>query len=172
MKKICLAALLFFAFQNLFFAQNTNSKSAYKTWFYLQNPRNAFSAEIEQLKDSSILVSLVKSPTPDRFDIPVTRINEIHWRKKGKTGRGIGAGAAIGFGLGFIFGVGTAHDEPDSFIYISPVEYGLGFGIVGGLVGGVVGGIVSAFDTKFFIGGSQTKYEQEKEKLRQLARQR
>jgi hypothetical protein len=164
MRKICFAVFLAFALFDFLLAQ--------KTVFHLQNPTNSFTAKVEQLKDSSILVSSGQTSSLEQFDIPVTRINEIHWRKKGKTGRGIGTGAAIGFGLGFIFGVATAHDEPDSFIYISPVEYGLGFGIVGGLVGGVVGGIVSAFDTKFFIGGSQTKYEQQKEKLQQLTGRR
>lgn len=166
MKGFCLAAIFVFTLQNGLFAQKTD----YKVWFRLQKPSSNLNAQIEQLKDSSIVVSSVKTPTLDKFDIPVTRINEIHWREKGKIGRGMGIGAAIGFGVGFILGVGTAHGEPSDFIYISPVEQGLGFGIIGGLAGGVVGGIVSAFDTKISIGGSQAKYEKQKEKLRQLTR--
>ena len=168
MKKICLAVSLLFALQHFLFAQNQPSKTTFKTWFYLQKPKSAFSAKAEQMKDSSILVSSLKASQLDNFDIPVNRIEEIRWREKGRVGRGIGAGAAVGFGLGFIVGFGTASGEPSDFLYISPGEQGLIFGILGGLIGGVVGGIVSAFDTKVSIGGSQSEYERQKEKLKQL----
>lgn len=164
MKKICFAVFLAFALSDFLFAQ--------KTVFHLQNPNNTFSAKVEQLKDSSILVSSGKAPSLEQFDIPVTRVREIHWRTKGQTGRGIGTGAAIGFGVGFILGFGTAKGKPSDFIYISPGEQGLGVGILGGLIGGVVGGIVSSFSTKITIGGKQTEYERQKEKLRQLTGRR
>jgi len=168
MKKICLAFSLFFAFQNFLSAQEASSKSAYKTLFYLQKPPMTLDAKIEQLKDSSILVSSAAKPALGKFDIPVTRISEIHWREKGKTGRGIATGAAIGFSLGFIIGFGTTRSDPSDFIYVSPAAIGLGVGLVGGLAGGITGGIVSSFDTSIPISGSQTKYEQQKERLRQI----
>ncbi len=164
MKKICLVVFLALPLSTLLFAQ--------KTTFHLQNPTNSFAVKVEQLKDSSILVSSGKTSSFEQFDIPVTRVREIHWRKKGQTGRGIGTGAAIGFGLGFILGFGTAKGKPSDFIYISPGEQGLGVGIFGGLIGGAVGGIVSSFSTKITIGGSQSEYERQKEKLRQLTGRR
>ena len=58
--------------------------------------------------------------------------------------------------------------DPSDYVYVPPLGVGLGLGLAGGLVGGVVGGIVSSFNTKVYIDGSQTKYKQQREKLRHL----
>ena len=178
MKEICLAMIFVFALQNCLLAQDSLSESNYKTWFHLQNPHNAFIAQIEQLKDTSILVSLPKSKRYE--DVPIVRIDKILYRKKGRRGRGVGIGTGIGFGVGFIVGLAVGEDpsdpstQPGAYPIEAPTRIEAGFilGIPGGLVGGIVGGVIGSARTKIPINGSQTKYAQQKEKLRQLAKQR
>jgi hypothetical protein len=168
MKGFCLAAIFAFALQGHLISQDFD----YKTWIYLKNRRSALRMDIEQLKDSSILISSFSSPGVKKYEeVSIERIKAIRWQKKGRPGRSMTIGAGIGFGLGFIVGIAISSDsEPSDYFYIHPVAVGFGLGIAGGLTGVIVGGIVNSINTSIPIRGSQTKYERQKEKLRELTR--
>lgn len=172
MKTVSLLFICSVGFQISIFSQVDTSIKSEKD-FYVAHLKSVSKATVKgsiiELKDSSVVFSKFINPTTTKiFEIDVTQIEKIKFRKKGHPGIGKCTlyGFAAGIGIGAILGFASGGDGPNEFIIISAGEKALLGSILFGLVGTTVGACIGTFgEIEIPIKGKLSKYKLKKQEM-------
>jgi len=159
MKNLKLIALVVMILSmNFIYAQEKTKKvNIYKTWVSLID-KSEVHGFLSQLKDSSILVTDIK--TEESWEIDIKDIQKIKIRRGNSTGRGALIGCASGLVVGALIGLA----EGDSFF--SKEETAVLSGVFFSGVGAGAGAIIGTVKKKFDINGNISNYNKNIQQLR------
>jgi len=132
---------------------------------------SVFQGYLSSISDSTIIASRdqiyagIRSNSSTGKLFHYSNVDQISFRRKGSTGRGVLIGAVSGLVIGTIIGYASYQEpphEPDALFYF---DFGPGVdaaagGTVGMLSGAVIGGLIGHFASKTFV------IKGKKEKLR------
>jgi hypothetical protein len=136
--------------------------SSYKTWITLSPDQSKLKGFLYEKNDSSVIIregfknfremasqeitydDLLNLPL-DYSSIPITNIDKMKARKKGRVGRGVFIGALTGFAVGGLIGAISGDDPPDTYMALTAGEKALILGMPLAAVGAGVGGLLGSF---------------------------
>ncbi len=169
MKTLKLIALVVMILSmNFIYTQEKVQKvKIYKTWIIL-NDESKIHGILYQLKDSSILVTNIK--TEESQEIDIKDIQKIKIRRKNSIGRGAVIGGVSGLVVGGIVGYMNG-DDPDgiSLFKMSAEEKAVSTGVGFLPIGAGVGILVGTIKKKFDINGNISNYNKNIQQLRKYA---
>lgn len=134
-------------------ALQTKQKQYYKTWINTMDQSSKINGYLIEAGDSLTLISSLSDNT--RISIPVSNIQKIKFRAKGKLGRTVLFGALAGFMVGGVIGL-SREEEDYSNCYLfctTRSEKAWGAAWAGTQLGALLGGIIGIFKIKFPING-------------------
>jgi hypothetical protein len=156
---------------------NSQKKENYYTWVEVLKGKHLKKGYLTDLDNNSLYYISVrdfkewrKGIIHNEIEIPVNNIDYLKFRKKNKILKSTILGAVIGgFGTGISFVIINELDKPCSgwLCFSNSEVYTLGF-VLGVIPGAIVGAIIGQSKTKIYIGGNQTNYTRQKEKLKKF----
>ena len=136
--------------------------NSYKTWIKLNPDQSKFKGFLYEKNDSSVIIregfgdfkeidskeitydDLMTLPL-EYSSIPLSNIDEMKARRKGRVGRGVFLGALTGFAIGGLIGAVDGDDPPDTFMALTAGEKALMLGVPLAAIGAGVGGWLGSF---------------------------
>ncbi len=134
----------------------------YKTWITL-NDESEIHGILYQLKDSSIVVTNIK--TEESQEIDVKDIQKIKIRRKNSIGRGALIGGASRLVVGGLIGLADGDDSGEWFA-MSAEEKAISSGILFMPLGAGTGILIGTIKKKFDINGNISNYNKNIQQLR------
>lgn len=144
------------------YSQNKESKSKkYKVWVEL-NDKTMSKGYLTELKDSVIVI--VNQEETESMELPVSKIKQLKFRRKGKIGRSLAIGAGTGLVVGAIVGYASGDDEP-GFMSLSAEDKSFVLGTMALPIGVGIGAIVGVTKSKYDISGELENYNRQRFEL-------
>jgi hypothetical protein len=143
-------------------------RGRYPMWLHIVNSRERREGYLFQVKDSSVIVFL-KDPENWRAglqpsEMPVSSLDELRFRRKGKSLRG----AAIGAGAGIFLGHFLIGDDCKNYAGCIDLAYPFRH-IIGGAGGMLVGALIGSVTTKIPIRGNLNNFEARRARLKKYS---
>lgn len=174
MKELLLFALIFAAFGDSLFAQDTlNDPKMMPNVRIITLDRQIRNGYLYALSDSSLLLAAGRRP-PAATDSPTAAhiksygyrdMNNVVVYYRGSFWRMPLKGLLVGAVIGAVAGFASGDDPQEYWIRFSATDKAIGGGLLGGATGLLVGFCIGALSHKtFYIGGNRKKYERMRQK--------